>query len=642
MLTQPPEGGQPLQFGTVDTLRASSYFPAHLDQETHTRLYRSLAPSPASVRTVTRMASGSHPVQQRVSSAQRRRTRCSALSPHEVSHLAVVNDPQIFGDGHDDDSASSPLTAFVRQLATAQSSSQDGDVEESSDSEVGTRPGITATITPTTTESGSRRRSLRLPEWLPFSELLGRSRSPSPGDSKAQEIRRGGHGEPTLSRFQDAPDEGATDFEAGVLPVLGREIAGPGLPRQVDPADLASARVVLDAKRLSRELVRTGSLAVLRRRGKSQGKPSDSGGSEIVSAPVSPGISLAHGTGLSAQVNNAAAVAQAGRGAGSDLPSSASSSRLPSLSPVSLFKFHFSAHQQQPESCGHVSTHSPSPADVADAATGGEDDVRDDDATRATPPNPPGEGEEARRCRSLDYRELTRHSADFALPPPAQVHPASAALREQALEVFTVPTTAGPPSPAAVGTGSNERSSREEAAVLRRTIRPGGGPAPGSETKSRRCHGGNEWQGLGRPDSWQVYRDDDDDEQASPVQQGTGDPSRVSGGEAQGQRSPGGGAGSGSGPGGGTATARPVRVATAEAVEAGVLVERTEALVLRRVAGPLAVRRRPSVAPGGGTRMLGTLAAAAVAKEEEEGGEGEGKENLAAACAYSLGSASSQ
>ncbi|GAA5862801.1 hypothetical protein JCM3774_001924 [Rhodotorula dairenensis] len=525
----PTLGGTATLFGNVETFKVSR-LAAHVgEQDTRNRFYRSLAPSPISTRTVTRKASGSRPVSPPIPSAR----RTSVLSLHELSHLAVVDDSHLLDD--DDDSASSPLTAFVRQLATAQSSSRDGDVEESSDS------GVESPGTATTTDSEARRRSaVRLPQRLPFSELA-RSRSSSPSTAEAA-------AEEGASPFEDAPDEEEADFEAGAL----------GLPRQVDSADLASARVVVDAKRLSRELVRTGSLAVFNKRR----SDSSSAAGGIVSAPVSPTVEdggPVHNPNPSAELRVQLA------GNESLLPlaavpsaSSSSSSRLPSLSPVSPFKFHFSGQQQQqqPGSCEYVVTHSPTAVD---------DDVWDE-TTTTMPPHAPRIAEDEEAPLHKNYRELTRRSADFPLPPAHVYSAASAALREKALEVFRFPATAPEP-----GAGPEHSYVREEGSSsstgLRRTIRPGGGGGGGGGGTERGRLDGNarqqEQQQEVGPPTWQVYRDD---EVVHALKlEDTGDLLGAGAERAEGQVDAG------------------RSDAAREAVEAGVLVERTEASMLRKM-----------------------------------------------------------
>lgn len=530
----------------------------------------------------------------------------SVLSLRDLSHCAVADESQLLDeDGDEDDeanSASSPLSAFVRQLAKAaatQSSSQDGDVEDFSAGAEGGLDSPTPTSTtasdseaaagPFSSASASRSRAFRLPEWLPFASAAAewtRDQS-SEHENGDEEAGQAADEDPLPSPFEDASEdvseaeeegEGANSALMRYPPRLerGKPPPRPMAPLvarpQVDSADLASARLI-GARRLSRELATTASLAAVLKRSNSKGSGDGGNGSAPVSPTTfgddgrplhgssSPHIETTHLT----EFGSANATASGGR-VGSDLsqetlrPSSPLSSRLPSLSPVSPFKFRFSSES--------------SPA----AAT--EDAI---DPSSTPPPPPAAEPIQALRH---SYRELTRRSADFALQSaPSASHISAAAMRETALEVFgRVLPAAAAATPPLSGTDSNSKQQQ----ALRRTIRPGDDAslgrtaAPGEAQKEKKTNGG----------AWEIYRDEIDDSYAK------GDD--------------------------GSSASRSGAAETSEA-EAGVLAERTEASMLRKLA---AMRSRGR---GGDARTrFGTQPAAVAGRSgnsAEEEAEGE-KENV--------------
>ncbi|GAA5989936.1 hypothetical protein JCM10908_002384 [Rhodotorula pacifica] len=459
---------------------------AHLEQGSRAHFYRSLAPSPISTRTVKRKISDSQRTvveRPQISSAQ-----SSVLSLRDLSRRAFADGSQLLNE---DDSTSSPLTALVKQLARAHSSSQDGDVEES-DSGLDSPATTDESDAPNSERHRARRpRPFQLPEWLPFATLARSVTGANDAEtaSKAEEQVYSQAGEPT-SPFEDAPEELDADH-----PSVG---LGHGRPaHQVDSADLASARVV-GARRLSRELVRKGSLAELRK-----SYSSGLSGCGTVSAPVSPtsfedeGMITMYGTVMAPSSASVASPAfPESVGIGLELGdktlslSAPTSTHLPSLSPVSPFSFPFAPDNPSSSPLAAVS---PPPA----------------------PPLAPTQPDDLRKS----YRDLTRLSADFPLPP-AHIPEASAALRQTALEVFRFP-----PIDATI---SGE--------ALRRTIRPGDAATAAAGKKKQ-----------ARLETWEVFRD----EVLSPE-------------------------GSGGIGGGGKGTA--------SEPEAGVLAERTEASMLRKMA----------------------------------------------------------
>ena len=538
----------------------------------------------------------------------------SVLSLRDLSHCAVADGSQLLDEDGDEDeednSASSPLSAFVRQLANAaaaHSSSQDGDVEDFSAGGDGGGGGLDSP-TPTSTtasdseaaagpfssSSASRSRAFRLPEWLPFASAAAEwTRAQSSEDENGdEEAGQGADENPVPSPFEDASEDGSEAEEEGegansasmrYPPPLERgkpprrPMAPLGPRPQVDSADLASARLI-GARRLSRELATTASLAAVLKRSNSKG----SGDGGYGSAPVSPttfgddGRPL-HGSSSPptetthlAEFGSANATASGGR-IGSDLsqetlrPSSPSSSRLPSLSPVSPFKFRFSSE-------------SPAAAAAEDAI-----DPSSTMKTMKTTPLPVPS-----RDLRRSYRELTRRSADFALPssPPAS-HVSAAMMRETALEVFgrVPPAAAAATSPLS---GADSNSKQQQA--LRRTIRPGDDAnlgrtaAPGKAQKEKKTNGG----------AWEIYRDEIDDSYAK------GDD--------------------------GSSVRRSGAAETSE-TEAGVLAERTEASMLRKLAAMRSRGRGVDARTRFGTQQAAVAARSGNSAEEEAEVEGE-KENV--------------
>lgn len=552
----------------------------------------------------------------------------SVLSLRDLSHCAVADESQLLPDedgDEEDNSASSPLSAFVRQLATAaaaQSSSQDGDVEDFSasgeggggiDSPTPTSTSDSEAAGPFSSSPASRSRAFRLPEWLPFASAAAEwTRDQSSEDENGDgEAAPAADEDPLPSPFEDASEDvseaGEEGAGAGVNaasmrlrspPPPRRRGRGPTasplvLPRQVDSADLASARLV-GARRLSRELATTASLAAVLKRSNSTGSGGGGCGGGNGSAPVSPttfgedgplhGSSSPHvETSRLTEFGSANVTGSGGGRIGSDLsqetlrPSSPSSSRLPSLSPVSPFKFRFSS-------------------DSSPAAAAAAEDAIDPSSTKTmktTPPPVPS------RDLRHSYRELTRRSADFALPssPPAS-QISAAAMRETALEVFgRVPPAATNALPSSSGADANSNSNSKQqdpSLALRRTIRPGDDaslgrtdPAGQFQEKKKQNDG-----------TWEIYRDEVVDESY-----------------AKGEH--------------GSLARRSGAIETSEA-EAGVLAERTEASMLRKLA---AIRSRGGGGGGGGggaRARFGTQEAAVARRSgdsAEEEAEGE-KENV--------------
>ena len=156
----------------------------------------------------------------------------SVLSLRDLSHCAVADESQLLPDedgDEEDNSASSPLSAFVRQLAkatAAQSSSQDGDVEDFSasgeggggiDSPTPTSTSDSEAAGPFSSSPASRSRAFRLPEWLPFASAAAEwTRDQSSEDENGDgEAAPAADEDPLPSPFEDASKDVSEAGEEG-------------------------------------------------------------------------------------------------------------------------------------------------------------------------------------------------------------------------------------------------------------------------------------------------------------------------------------------------------------------------------------------------------------------------------------------